>query len=484
MARISLLRGPLSLGSLIALLIAPAASQDALYSTSLISCQENSLYTASLFNVVFTPNNDSIAVTPNAMSSVSSYVKFDITAYAVGYPFIHMIVDPCKTNLGLAGMCPMSSGRFNTMFRIPVPGASKSVPGIAYTLPDLDARVRIYINATSGDLAGRAVSCIEAKISNGKTVDLIGVKWATAAVAALALSASAGLSHLGHQNAAAHVATNAMSLFGYFQAQAMVGMCAMPLPPIVQSWTQDFQWSMGVIEVGFIQNILTWYQRATSGTPTMLLSSLGQWSVQVQKRSLSEPPVADTGLVKRGNIQTDYGYYIVYGLQRVAFRAGIESTNLFMTGLTFFLILMALAALGVMAFRAVVGVIIKQRASKNWSEQILEFRDGWPTILKGILFRVTLIGFPAIAVLGLWELTQNDSPAEMVLAVCFFLGVTASLVTAVTRVIRIASRSVAFHSNPAYVLFSDRQALNKLGFLYIPYRASCYYFIAPVLGHT
>src|SRR3569833_926776 len=113
MARISLQRGPISLGSLIALLIAPAASQDALYSTSLISCQENSLYTASHFNVVFTPNNDSIAVTPNTKTSVSSYVKFDITENANDFPFIHIIVDPCKTNQSLAGMCPMSSGRFN-----------------------------------------------------------------------------------------------------------------------------------------------------------------------------------------------------------------------------------------------------------------------------------------------------------------------------------------------------------------------------------
>src|SRR3569833_3370860 len=142
MARISLQRGPISLGSLIALLIAPAASQDALYSTSLISCQENSLYSASLFNVVFTPNNDSIAVTPNAMSYVSSYVKFDITAYAVGYPFIHMIDEHSKTNLGLAGMCRMSSGRFNTMFRFPGRGAAGAGPGGAGARPGRGARGR------------------------------------------------------------------------------------------------------------------------------------------------------------------------------------------------------------------------------------------------------------------------------------------------------------------------------------------------------
>jgi len=40
------------------------------------------------------------------------------------------------------------------------------------------------------------------------------------------------------------------------------------------------------------------------------------------------------------------------------------------------------------------------------------------------------------------------------------------------------------HHNPAYILFSDPQALNKWGFLYVQFRASAYYFIVPVLGYT
>jgi hypothetical protein len=40
------------------------------------------------------------------------------------------------------------------------------------------------------------------------------------------------------------------------------------------------------------------------------------------------------------------------------------------------------------------------------------------------------------------------------------------------------------HRNPAYILFSDPQALNKWGFLYVQFRASAYYFIVPLLGYT
>jgi len=395
----------------------------------------------------------------------------------------------------------MTAGKIPLNFNLPVSASAvKQIPSIAYTFPDLDATVKVFINMTDGPNAGKSVACVSADISNGKTVDLIGVKWATAIVAVLALTASAMISGLGHYNAASHVAANALSLFGYFQGQAMLGMTGVPLPPIVMSWTQDFQWSMGIIRVGFMQDIFTWYQRATGGTPSHIFDSLTTVSVQVQKRSLdvaslglgmskralammprsiTEPVVS--AIVRRSNIQTSNGSYIVYGIQRVAFRALIESTNLFMTGLTFFVIMVVFVSMCVAAFKGGLELAVK----KGWmkSDNFLEFRNGWFTVLKGILFRMTLIGFPQLCVLCLWEFTQKDSSAEVVLAVFFLFGMIITLAWASTKVIRIARRSVTMHRNPAYILFSDPQALNKWGFLYVQFRASAYYFILPVLGY-
>lgn len=381
--------------------------------------------------------------------------------------------------------------------------AAKEIPGIAYTFPDLDAKVKLFMNYSSGSNAGDSVACVEADISNGKTVNLIGVKWATAIVAGLALASSAVISGLGHSNAASHVAANALSLFGYFQGQAMLGMTAVELPPIVQSWTQDFQWSMGIIRVGFMQTIFTWYQRATGGTPSELFDSLTTVSVQVEKRRVKRGlelagQVSETGLnlfkrgtammpraistiAKRANIKNDSGSYVVFGIQRVAYKAGIESTNLFMTGLTFFCIFVVLTIAGVAAFKGWCELAVKNKWMK--SDKFVEFRNGWFTVLKGILFRLTLIGFPQMTILCLWEFTQRDSAAEVVLAVFFFFGMLATLTWAASKVIRIARRSVVMHRNPAYILFSDPQALNKWGFLYVQFRASAYYFILPTLAY-
>lgn len=483
-----------------------ASAERVLMSKSLSSCQEDSSFSASLFNVVYTPGNNSASVEMAATSSVQGFVMFDLTITAYGYEIINEQVDPCDTEL--QGLCPMNTGNNDFGFPLPVPeGAASEIPGITYTIPDLDAKVRVYVNMTE---TGESVACLEAEFSNSKTVDLIGVKWATAIIAGLALVSSAVISGLGHSNTASHIAANSLSLFGYFQAQAIVGLTAVPLPPIVQAWTQNFQWSMGIIKVPFMQSIFTWYQRATGGEPASIFDSMRTHSVQVEKRGLIDAGMGMTkrslmesgmGLAKRGvamlpraatsiaskiakrsNIELSNGSYLVYGIQRVAFKMGIETTNLFLTGLTFFMVFVVATILSVLAFKGICELCVK----KKWmsSDKFLDFRNGWITVLKGILFRVTLIGFPQMAILSLWEFTQIDSPALVVLAVFILFGMAITLGWGAFKVISIARRSVSMHRNPAYILFSDPQALNKWGFLYIQFRASAYYFIVPVMVYT
>lgn len=355
--------------------------------------------------------------------------------------------------------------------------------GIAYTVPDLDGQVRVYINSMD---TGKSIACVEADLSNGKTVYQKGVGWATATIAGFGLAASAITSGLGHSNTAAHVAANALSLFGFMQAQAMIGMTSVHMPPIVQSWTQNFQWSMGIIRVSFLQTICTWYQRSTGGTPATILSTLATTSVQVQKRSLEymgHMVNKATGLVRRTNGDSSVGEntkkIVVRGIDRVGFRAYIEETNIFMTGLIFFVAFVGFVMIFVALFKALCEVLAKSGRMKG--DKFHDFRNGWKIVMRGILFRLTLIGYPQMCVLCLWELTQRDSAAEVILAIVMFLSMTAALGWAALKVIRLAKRSVTMHKNPAYILYSDPACLNKWGFLYVQYRATAYYCVVPVL---
>lgn len=257
---------------------------------------------------------------------------------------------------------------------------------------------------------GEMIACVEAPLSNGKTVDTHGVGWATAIIAGMGLIASAVTSGLGHSNTAAHVAANALSLFGYFQAQAMVGMTAVELPPIVAAWTQNFDWSMGIIKVGFMQEIFHWYIQATGGTPSNLFGALSEVSVQVAKRSVDvvsngvsraamygfEEYTTGGSSLKRRSLEArsnnDSGLddttknIKVSGIHRVAFKAGIEATNFFMTGLAFFVAFLVLVALGVVAFKGMCEGAAKMKWIKG--SKFLDFRNGWLTVLKGIMYRL------------------------------------------------------------------------------------------------
>lgn len=348
------------------------------------------------------------------------------------------------------------------------------------------------INSTE---TNQPITCMEASLSNGKTVYQPGVGWTTAVISGLGLTASAITSGLGHSNTAAHVAANALSLFSFMQSQAMIGMMSAHMPPIVESWTQNFQWSMGIIRIGFMQTICTWYQRATGGTASTVLSDLSTTSVEVLKRKRDVDPgmgglmkravgTAAGSLLKRANNQDNPAKnqkITVRGMERVGFRAGIEVTNIFMTGLIFFAVFVAIVMILVALFKVICESLAKSGKMKG--DKFQDFRNGWKIVARGILFRLTLIGYPQMTILCLWEFTRHDSAAEVLLAVIMLLSMTGALAWASQKVIRLAKRSVVMHKNPAYILYSDPTCLNKWGFLYVQYRATAYYFVVPVLGY-
>ncbi|EED21003.1 flavin carrier protein 2 precursor, putative [Talaromyces stipitatus ATCC 10500] len=473
------LRSPISL-LLAACMCLPYANADTyLSSTSLSTCQDDSLITASLFDVTFFPGNDTIYYDIHANASVTGNVSLTVQVIAYGYYLQPIHVDPCDGSSLSTNFCPIETAGepIDLQASSPVPADIVTrVPGIAYTVPDLDGKIRILIDSTDQNTT---VACLEAELTNGKTVYQKAVGWTLAVIAGLALTASAIASGLGFSNTAAHVAANALSLFSFFQAQAMYGMTSVSMPPIVEAWTQNFQWSMGIIRVGFLQTLGTWYQQATGGTPSTLLASLSVQSVSVQKRSLDLAKRALHTLTARADNTMYSGNIVLKGILRVGFRAKIESSNIFMTGLIFLAAFFIIVILLILVFKLYIKLAIKW----GWMPPsgFQDFRNGWTSVMRGILFRLIIIAYPQMVVLCLWELTRRDSAAEAVLAVLMLVSMTATLVWAALNVVRLAKRSVAMHQNPAYILYSNPKFLHTWGFLYVSYRATAYYWVFPTL---
>lgn len=466
-------------------------------SNSLNTCMDNSLFTANLFDFSLTPANSSASIEINGFSSISGNVVAIAQVIAYGFTLLNQTINPCSMNL--PGFCPMSKGALSLApSTIPLgEDVLKQVPSIAYTVPDLDGIVRLKVYAVSdtGGI-GKQLACLETQLSNTKSVYQKAVGWVTAIIAGVGLIAAGITSGLGNTNTAAHVAANAVSLFGVFQAQAIIGMTSVSMPPIVQSWTQNFQWSMGIIRVSFLQTLATWYQRATGGTPTTYLSTLSTISVQVEKRKRAVKRALDAiapaltfgsrMLSKRqsstaATSSTDLKNVIVRGIDRVGFRAHIEQTNIFMTGLIFFIGILIITTACVALVKAILEGLAKGGAMK--SDKFRDFRNGWKVVIKGILFRLVLLGFVQMSILCLWQLVERDSAAEVVLALVVFLSMSAALIWASYKVLTLAKRSVAMHKNAAYVLYSDPNCLNKWGFLYVSYKATSYYFVIVILAY-
>lgn len=68
-----------------------------------------------------------------------------------------------------------------------------------------------------------------------------------------------------------------------------------------------------------------------------------------------------------------------------------------------------------------------------------------------------------MVVMCFWEITKRDSPAQVVLAIISVLAVMVCLGLASLKVWNYARRSIELHQNPAYILYSDLNILNKWG---------------------
>lgn len=487
-------------------------------SSSLLTCMDNSQFTASYFDIVFYPGNRTIYFDINAISSIDAKVGAYINVIVYGLNVVQRNISLCDIDYESSGsganpLCPLTSGHLNLDSHYQIGSSiSSQIPGIAYTVPDVDARVKVLIyDLESYD----QLACVEATLSNGKTVQTKYAGWPIAAISGLGVITSGVISVIGHSSTAAHIASNSMSLFVYFQSLAIMAMMAVArVPPIAAAWAQNFMWSVGLIKIGFVQDISNWYIQATGGTPTDILGA-SYLSISVQrfaKRAMEWyegmnsydlaglSSSSGSSLAKRANILLDSDTFgtadsldpdlystnekatdlsgkilVLRGIQRVAYLASIEITDVFMTGICFLFFFAFVMVVCLMLFKAIIEILTRSKAMH--AEKFNEYRHHWGGIIKGSLYRLLIIAFPQVSVLCIWELTARDSAGAVVVAVFLLVITLVLLIQAATRVFLMGRNSVRNFKNPAYLLFGDVKFLNKFGFLYVQYRADCFWFI-------
>lgn len=87
------------------------AADNYLKSTSITSCQDSDIFSASVFDAIFTTNNNTLTYNIKGVSTVSGYITVDIYVYAYGYKAWQHTLDPCEQDL--KGLCPMQVAPLN-----------------------------------------------------------------------------------------------------------------------------------------------------------------------------------------------------------------------------------------------------------------------------------------------------------------------------------------------------------------------------------
>ncbi|CCD26659.1 putative flavin adenine dinucleotide transporter NDAI_0I00900 [Naumovozyma dairenensis CBS 421] len=472
---------PVSLRSIllyyVILLSTTVSAKRKLTATSLVTCMENSQLSANNFDVIFNPDDRSLHYTLDMTTQIDSYITADIDVYAYGFKIITKNVDLC--NIDWKQFCPVHPGiiEIDSIEYISKEYVDE-IPGIAYTVPDIDAyaKIKVYNNHSE------YLACIQIFFSNGKTVSQTGVKWATAVVAGIGLLLSATLSTFGNSIAASHISANTMSLFLYFQSVVVIAMVHVHrVPPIAAAWSENLVWSMGLIKINFMQRIFRWYVESTGGTPDLYLTAttmsvLTQRSIEYLK---SWPLFKRADNVLYGNQNT----LIFRGIKRLAYSMGIENTSIVCTGFTFFVLCGYVLAgfIIVCKYSIELGIRVGWIKDRN---KFSEFRSNWRLVLKGSLLRYVYIGFVQLTILSFWEFTERDSAAVIVIACLFIILSVGLMLWAAYRTVYFAKKSIQMYNNPAALLYGDQYVLHKYGFFYTMFNANHYWWNIVLLSYV
>lgn len=110
------------------------AAERIIQSTSLNPCMDNSSFSASLFNVSFSPDTNILNININGVSSINGNVTATLLVIAYGYTALSRELDPCTMGEGFGGMCPMTQGLINLESHTTIdPSVSQQIPRMLFS---------------------------------------------------------------------------------------------------------------------------------------------------------------------------------------------------------------------------------------------------------------------------------------------------------------------------------------------------------------
>ncbi|KAL7946031.1 hypothetical protein V8C42DRAFT_50080 [Trichoderma barbatum] len=473
-----------------AMLMTGVMGSQTLTTTGYVDC--GSLPSITIHQLSMTYDNDARTITfdieGSSTNSQNVTATLDVTAYGIS-AFTNTF-NPCDSKTLVPQLCPLPNGDFVARGSQQVPEQYASmIPGIAFGVPDISAKAVMKLNSL-GDSS--MVACIQAQVTNGKTMNVPAVSYVAAGIAGISLVAS-GISAVGGAmtgGGAAGVAAvgpTFTDVAGWFQGMAMSGMLSVNYPPIYQSFAKNFAFSVGLIPWNGLLGSIDDFRAKTGGNLTEdSVAYLRNLTVLLQQKASTDntTELSLSRLVRRqdggsGDMSDQVGQTIS-GIKNFAESLSVPKSDVFMTALLIVAIVIASVVTGILLVKVILEV---WSLYGKFPESLAGFRKHyWRSIARTITTLILLL-------YGIWVLycvfqfTLGDSWAAKLLA-GLSLGIfTAVLIYFGFKIWSTAHRLKAQHGD-AGALYEDKQNWLKYSMFYEAYQKSYWWLFIPVIAYT
>lgn len=408
---------------------------------------------------------------------INTSLMMYIAVYAYGESRFDLVVNPCQANI--ASLCPLNSSvPIQGGAIIPV-GESDvaNIPNIALSIPDFEgeAILRIFSNETQSEIA-----CYSAAITNGNSFSqpssvgtVLGI-FTLVALCASFVTAAYGEAVPTMRLHYAHSLSVGV-IFAVFQHIYFTGALSLNWPPVLVAWWSNFAWASGMIYSSSMQSSIdnligkhvgntSQIGAASSGSSQANLGGKVDLSL-IYKRALTSginratnhPVLRDMaseiyarpagGLLKRevlarsieqsvqrrdlANASDGYKWYgspvpdglplpgNYSGFAGTLAKEGIATSNAFMTGLLWLLILFALLITAIITFKWTLEGLAHFKTIKQ--DRLKFFRDHWLTYTRSLTLRIFYLAFFMMVFLTIFQFTYSSPAGPRAIAAIVFI---------------------------------------------------------------
>lgn len=462
-------------------------------------CSDNATITVNSFNVEYDQSTNNITFDISGSSNVEQNVTVTLIVNAYGEQVYTDEFNPCDTSTYVADLCPVPAQSFSASGSLTIPSDDASmIPSIAFSIPDLDGQAILELKNADGD----EVACIESEVTNGKTLQVAGVTYAAAAIvgSSLLLSGLSALSSAG-QPGSATSSPNFGEVMGWFQTLATSGMYSVQYPTVYRSFSSNFAFAGGLIPWSSLQTSIDNFRNMTGGNLTdntyqylqnATITYDDGSSDSITKRAMSEVfaraamfvrDVSTSTNTTTNSTSSSSSSGIVADLEGIkawSEQLSIPSSNIFMTVLLIFAIIVAAIAVGILLLK----VILETWALYGSFPQSLSgFRKHYWGIMGRTIVNLILIIYGMWALYCIYQFTRGDSWAAKLLA-----GITLALFTALivgfsVRIWLLARRYKKLEGDNS-AMYEDQQVWRRYSLFYDSYKRSYWFIFIPVIVYA